>query len=1167
MKSARRSSPAVAGVIFALALAGLFPRHISACDYVVSSVGLVDISGCPAPPGSCPTSCLSGSCQTTTYNIVGASSYSCLASDCGSRGCYKSCPAGTTRSLSRSNHWSCCDDYTVTCYRPCQRYSGLCSKCESNKKLRGDKASCDACPAGQKCDGTATSSACAPGTASPSGASSCKACPAGHVAASAGLGSCSVCGEGFYATAGGTQCAKCEAGFQCSGGMRTPCAAGFWSGEGARSCSACPAGHKCNNGRKEQCAGLTYQPFGEQSACLQCSALTCGAGQYRVGCAGNGNVDAGTCLACTAETQCGEGSYLVNKCTTTDRTEDARCETCRTCPAGSFLQGCERDSPGECTTCEGEAKCGALQFLSRRCDGTTRFDSTECSACAACEGNTWVQGCTDASEDGAPGVNGTCAACTSEEQCAALGTATDAFKLLQRCDGTGRANDTNVCVHAGKCNFDFFYDANQAKCRPCAHTPATCGAESFLESRCTGADEEDTSKCSACARCGFGQFSDCGGESAGSCRECNQCADGERMVAECRWNNGKTGKKKKNFFVGSHPGCEACSADCPAGFFLEGCDRLGSSQGTCSRCQYTSCPSGQFLSQACPGGPVREDSSRCSDCVSCGAGEYNTGCMGEKDSVCKKCDGTCGPGEFILPCDGTGRENNADKCRSCGAAAAECAKDGKHHLVGCGSQEANHTATNPGECVSTTTCLEGYYEAVAPTDTSNRECERCATCDDATEFQSSFCTATAPGSCDPLTVCGADEFEFARPTATSDRECRPVTKCEDFEFLVSPAGPTNDAVCRNITVCDWDNYFQSVAPVPGKRDGECQLFKNCLGQSGYIRVPGNRTTDHVCGELTECTQVQFVFQDASPTSDRVCQSCVDYQRSEFGNLTSDLAFEKSCVDCDARTHYETQAPSRDQARVCEQRTVCTNAQFEVSPGNATTDRTCRELTMCEEGEFEAVLPLPAADRVCEPCSSDGESALADSLSGEARSAYDANYAIMCKEEGFWAKAADKVGLSETNFTVSVGSAVGLLLVAGAFLFLNRRRAWLRNKRHMERKMSKTMGDLDEMKGLEMNYNPILLNEHDKMQASKLQEKDDQVKNLRNQLKLYKKKDYEAQGSSFRNAQESRPTRNKRDFAPTKVRGEDEDSRSARASTIEVVGAEPDVPPPLPPMEP
>ena len=85
-------------------------------------------------------------------------------------------------------------------------------------------------------------------------------------------------------------------------------------------------------------------------------------------------------------------------------------------------------------------------------------------------------------------------------------------------------------------------------------------------------------------------------------------------------------------------------------------------------------------------------------------------------------------------------------------------------------------------CKAHSRCAQFEFQAVAPTDTSDRVCKTWSRCRPRREFVAAAPTATSDRLCQATSFCADDEFEAVAPTRTSDRICQVHTPCADDEF-------------------------------------------------------------------------------------------------------------------------------------------------------------------------------------------------------------------------------------------------------------------------------------------------------------------------------------------------------------------------------------------------
>ncbi|EGD78969.1 hypothetical protein PTSG_11806 [Salpingoeca rosetta] len=239
--------------------------------------------------------------------------------------------------------------------------------------------------------------------------------------------------------------------------------------------------------------------------------------------------------------------------------------------------------------------------------------------------------------------------------------------------------------------------------------------------------------------------------------------------------------------------CEACT-DCPGGTHYEMTPCTASADATCAMC--STCSGDTYASAACS----ETDDTTCTACTQCvdGSTFESSPCLAHDDRVCLPCT-VCNVTEYIE--------------QTCSATSdTQCLPYTTCDLDQFESQEP--TRFQDRVCTQHTMCTpDVQYEIVAPTATTDRQCDDLSTCT-AQQYISTAHTATSDRVCSALRQCTSSEFELVAPTTTSNRVCQRLTVCDpETEYESVPAGPARDRVCAPLTVCSPLEY-ESVAPTP-----------------------------------------------------------------------------------------------------------------------------------------------------------------------------------------------------------------------------------------------------------------------------------------------------------------------------------------------------------------
>jgi hypothetical protein len=161
-------------------------------------------------------------------------------------------------------------------------------------------------------------------------------------------------------------------------------------------------------------------------------------------------------------------------------------------------------------------------------------------------------------------------------------------------------------------------------------------------------------------------------------------------------------------------------------------------------------------------------------------------------------------------------------------------------------------------CYPFTTCADGEYEIVAPSDGKDRACAPISlACDPDTEFELSAPTAISDRECASLTVCsGADDLEEqVAATPSSDRECRPIDDCVDSTCL-------NNATCTDRHPRAGEYTCNCVAGWEGR-------LCDCHAEHTFSLNPTGWGTP--CLPLTVCQEGEYEFAPPTNVRDRACR--------------------------------------------------------------------------------------------------------------------------------------------------------------------------------------------------------------------------------------------------------------------------------------------------------
>ena len=214
--------------------------------------------------------------------------------------------------------------------------------------------------------------------------------------------------------------------------------------------------------------------------------------------------------------------------------------------------------------------------------------------------------------------------------------------------------------------------------------------------------------------------------------------------------------------------------------------------------------------------------------------------------------------------------------------------------------------------------------------------------------------------------CGDNPLQKYNSTYTNNR-CNSLIcdfdDCCEINECVCPYGtpsgwvicPSNGTIhCRS---CNRTTHWLN--------DSICVPLTTC-NATQYQSIADYNTADRVCSNLTTCNATQYISTNHTYTTDRqcsdvtICNSTIQYESEAYSKYTN-----RECsplTQCANDTYYRTGSA----AGTCELKKICNTSQYQVSPGNITTDRMCGYITdHCNTNTWESLAPIPGvSNRVC-----------------------------------------------------------------------------------------------------------------------------------------------------------------------------------------------------------
>ena len=294
--------------------------------------------------------------------------------------------------------------------------------------------------------------------------------------------------------------------------------------------------------------------------------------------------------------------------------------------------------------------------------------------------------------------------------------------------------------------------------------------------------------------------------------------------------------------------CAVC-ARCPAGKVRSGCG--GASSGEC-----VPCANDEY-----------ESDGKCLACSGCDAGFYRQGCGGAASGKCLPCPGDtfkalAGKSECkaATQCDGVSNYETKARTRSSDrvcSSITECADDE--------FQTRAPSKINNRECTKLQTC-DGIdtYESKPPTKTTDRVCaatKRCSIGGSQIMFVDVM-TELADGSSfisrQMEIISKPAEYESLAPTPTSDRECEACEACPGGKYASIACGGSSKGECA---AC-LPGTFKLETSV----DDTCSYCKPC--EKGYYRQGCGGTSEGTCVQCSVGT-----YKDRAGTYETECREC------------------------------------------------------------------------------------------------------------------------------------------------------------------------------------------------------------------------------------------------------------------------------------------------------
>lgn len=203
--------------------------------------------------------------------------------------------------------------------------------------------------------------------------------------------------------------------------------------------------------------------------------------------------------------------------------------------------------------------------------------------------------------------------------------------------------------------------------------------------------------------------------------------------------------------------------------------------------------------------------------------------------------------------------------------------------------QASHTSPS---CKDYTTCLAGKYVAVVGSLTSDRACAACT-------LGVNYQDQTNQPVCASLRLCGAGEKLTIDATLSTDRKCGPCVAGK-YQSKTKHA----DKTCLAHTACGAGMYIKVAGTASTDANCEACTTETFQDEQGKL----------ACKAATRCQAGQRQQTVLTPTSDRVCTSCIlgeTYQDAVDHSATAC----KAVKECQPGT-YTNAAPTVSSDTIC-----------------------------------------------------------------------------------------------------------------------------------------------------------------------------------------------------------------------------------------------------------
>lgn len=164
----------------------------------------------------------------------------------------------------------------------------------------------------------------------------------------------------------------------------------------------------------------------------------------------------------------------------------------------------------------------------------------------------------------------------------------------------------------------------------------------------------------------------------------------------------------------------------------------------------------------------------------------------------------------------------------------------------------------------------------------------------------------------------------------------------------------NSSVPFECIKCEQGTTYQ---PDPGQ--SVCLVVDPPCNENFFESAAPTLTSNRECSSIRQCHQgSEYILQDATPSSDRICETCRACPNEQFRSSGCDGLIDSNCNACTicGNAEYESRTCTAIQNRRC--RTCGFNTYFDKDRGR------CVDQINCIIGQIEVKAPTPISPRVC-----------------------------------------------------------------------------------------------------------------------------------------------------------------------------------------------------------